>query len=105
MENNALKWLEGWFKGTCDGDREHRYGVSIGTLDNPGWFLVVDLAGTPLIAKTEPLPESFARSENDWIDFFIDHDSEGSPRFSAAGGANNLLEMIQGFHDWVGKAG
>jgi len=42
----ALSLLEKWYSAQCDGDWEHQYGVSIGTLDNPGWTLEIDLRGT-----------------------------------------------------------
>jgi hypothetical protein len=41
-----LAWLQGWYAEQCDGDWEHDESVSIGTLDNPGWRLRVNLAGT-----------------------------------------------------------
>ena len=65
MDNNALRWLEGWFKETCDGDREHAYGIIIETIDNPGWSMHVDLAGTPLVDTTTHLPPSITRSDDD----------------------------------------
>ncbi|WP_246295969.1 Imm53 family immunity protein [Streptomyces caniferus] len=30
-------WLPSWYASHCDGDREHEGGVTIKTLDNPGW--------------------------------------------------------------------
>ena len=32
-----------WYKTNCDGDWEHSYGITLQTLDNPGWHLTVDL--------------------------------------------------------------
>ena len=43
-----LTWLEGWYTRCCDGEWEHRYGVCIETLDNPGWLIRIDLTGTDL---------------------------------------------------------
>jgi Immunity protein 53 len=34
--------LQVWYLAQCDGDWEHRHGVTIGTLDNPGWSLRID---------------------------------------------------------------
>jgi immunity protein 53 of polymorphic toxin system len=45
---DLLKRLQHWYGAHCDGSWEHRYGVSIDTLDNPGWSLVVDLTDTEL---------------------------------------------------------
>ncbi|PYJ29620.1 MAG: hypothetical protein DMF24_09765 [Verrucomicrobia bacterium] len=44
--------LQRWYKAQCDGDWEHSYGVSIGTLDNPRWSLKIDLVDTPLQDKS-----------------------------------------------------
>ena len=46
-----LVWLAEWFRRHCDGDWEHQYGVSITTLDNPGWSVQIDLAETTLASK------------------------------------------------------
>ncbi|NGX42844.1 MAG: hypothetical protein K940chlam7_01132 [Chlamydiae bacterium] len=46
MDN--LDWLMQWFKSQCDGDWEHEYGITLGTLDNPGWRLSISLGQTPL---------------------------------------------------------
>ncbi len=45
---DSTEWLEQWFRSQCDEDWEHTKGVSIETLDNPGWQVTVDLAGTSL---------------------------------------------------------
>lgn len=35
--------LEDWYQSNCDGDWEHGFGVTIESLDNPGWSLTADL--------------------------------------------------------------
>ena len=40
-----LGWLERWYQAQCDGDWEHHSGVTIETLDNPGWLVKIDLRG------------------------------------------------------------
>jgi hypothetical protein len=47
---NELARLQAWYRAQCDGDWEHQHGVHIGTLDNPGWDVRIDLAGTYLEA-------------------------------------------------------
>ncbi|MBM3613721.1 MAG: rhodanese-related sulfurtransferase [Alphaproteobacteria bacterium] len=85
---DMLGWLSRWYLARCDGEWEHRHGVSIETLDNPGWLMAIDLAGTPLLgvpfARTE-----MKRGAFDWVHAWVE---EG--RFRAAGGALNLAEMI-----------
>ena len=43
-----LNWLMDWYLNNCNSDWEHSYGISIETLDNPGWSIKIDLAETPL---------------------------------------------------------
>jgi hypothetical protein len=43
-----LMWLCEWFANQCDGDWEHEFGISLETLDNPGWSLRIDLPRTAL---------------------------------------------------------
>ncbi|MBI5877380.1 MAG: immunity 53 family protein [Chloroflexi bacterium] len=45
----ALAGLQDWYRNCCDGEWEHHYGVTIQSLDNPGWLVTIDLAGTALI--------------------------------------------------------
>lgn len=48
MEDNLLEWLQDWYLQQCDGEWEHFYGVKIETLDNPGWYIEIDLNDTTL---------------------------------------------------------
>jgi len=41
-----------WYQRHCDGSWEHRYGVRLETLDNPGWLLTIDLIHTDLQGRT-----------------------------------------------------
>src|SRR5215470_10027673 len=43
-----IEQIQAWYIAQCDGDWEHQYGISIETLDNPGWRVIVDLSGTSL---------------------------------------------------------
>jgi hypothetical protein len=45
---SALERLEDWYLSQCNGDWEHGGGVTIGTLDNPGWSLSINVAETDL---------------------------------------------------------
>lgn len=42
-DSDPLKGLQDWYCSQCNGDWEHGYGVSIETLDNPGWSLKIEL--------------------------------------------------------------
>lgn len=94
---DALAALEDWFAGTCDGDWEHGWGVRISTLDNPGWSLDIDLAGTPLSGR--PLdPVRDERSEHDWVHCWIDGEV-----FKGRGGPKNLSEILLLFLRWSAR--
>jgi hypothetical protein len=43
-----LSSLIAWYKDQCDGTWEHRFGIKLETLDNPGWILKIDLVHTDL---------------------------------------------------------
>src|SRR5947209_4922842 len=47
----AIDDLRRWYAAQCDGDWEHSYGIQIGTLDNPGWRVEIDLRDTLLEDK------------------------------------------------------
>ena len=68
-EPDSLTWLHAWYAIQCDGAWEHEYGVSIETIDNPGWFLKLDLRETGVDGSTFAKREVH-RSKNDW---FIAH--------------------------------
>ena len=37
--SDALERIEAWYAARLDGDWEHRYGLSVESCDNPGWWL------------------------------------------------------------------
>jgi hypothetical protein len=92
---DQIKLLERWFTAAADGDWEHSGGITISTLDNPGWSLSValkdsQLEGRPFVAR------SVERSEHDWCVCRIEGD-----QFRGYGGPGNLHEIIGIFLDWA----
>jgi len=83
--------LQRWYVAQCDGDWEHRYGLTIETLDNPGWRLQVELVGTELEALADA-SGSIERSSTDWLVWQV-----GNGRFEAGCGACNLGEAVGAF--------
>ena len=95
MDN--FNWLINWFQKHCDGDWEHTYGISIGTLDNPGWRISISLEETELEEKIfERL--KIERSEDNWIHCFIKNKC-----FEIACGVLNFEEGISIFRKWTKK--
>ena len=91
---NILAELQTWYLSNCDGDWEHGYGVSIETLDNPGWSARINLTDTACKDKAFERIDT-ERSENDWIACWREDDD-----FHCACGPENLEEALQIFLDW-----
>ncbi len=92
----ALQRLQQWYKAQCNGDWEHSYGVSIGTLDNPGWSLKVDLTDTPLQRKSFTEIKRDYEHQTEWLTCFL---RDGV--FHGACGPEKLEEMLEIFLDWA----
>jgi hypothetical protein len=45
---NTLERLQTWYARQCNGEWEHSCGIIIQSCDNPGWWVKINLAGTPL---------------------------------------------------------
>jgi hypothetical protein len=95
MTTDILTWLQCWYHAQTDGNWEHQCGISIATIDNPGWRVVIELHGTPLANK------SFARietetSESDWMQCWVDCGA-----FHSACGSHNLTEALTIFRKWA----
>jgi hypothetical protein len=93
MESFSL--LERWYSSQCDGDWEHQYGVHIGTLDNPGWTLKIDLCGTDAEGRTLDRVK-IERAEANWIHYWVERN-----QFQARMGPQNLTEGIETFFEWL----
>ena len=99
-EDDLLTWLQGWYERHCDGDWEHSWGVTIGTLDNPWWRVEINLVETELAGRAFRRVER-DRSATDWIRCWVEDE-----RFHAAGGARNLGDVLAVFRAWAeGAAG
>jgi hypothetical protein len=93
-ESDPLRWLQEWYLRQCDGDWEHQSGIEIGTLDNPGWFIRIDLADTEL--EDQPFAEIKRDvDEQDWVDCRVRDN-----RFEGHGGPRNLEDLIEEFRRW-----
>ena len=106
MESNFAKYvkeipsstfdrLQNWYASECNEDWDHSYGITIETLDNPGWLLSIDLADTSLeyasLARTRS-----TISDSNWTVVEI---TEG--KFMGTGGATNLAQLIKLFFELV----
>ncbi len=92
---STLDELQAWYHAQCDGDWEHSYGVEIGTLDNPGWRVRIDLAGTALEGAPFEAVEDLA-PERAWYRCWVEGD-----KFQGAGGPGELARLLRVFLDWA----
>jgi hypothetical protein len=86
--------IEKWYRSHCNGDWEHQWGVSIETLDNPGWRIQIDLRQTQAEGRTSAWVK-INRSGDDWLMYRAVGD-----KFEAACGPLNLSEALQVFTSW-----
>ena len=93
--NRTLLRLQEWFRSRCDGEWEHGHGVSIGTLDNPGWSVEIDLADTPW-ENTIWDDLIFENSPNDWVNC-----SKKGAEFKGYGDGSKLEYILMHFLDLV----
>jgi len=94
--SDTLEWLMDWYSSNCDGDWEHGYGVTISTIDNPGWSLLVELEGTNMDGlQFETIEHNYVDGRS-WRRCWVKDN-----KFEGAGGPHELAAMIEVFRAWV----
>jgi hypothetical protein len=88
---DRLGELQRWYVAQCNGDWEHTYGVTIESLDNPGWRVQIDLVQTELETLADG-GNRVERSDTDWLVWQV---ADG--RFEAGCGPHNLGEALEAF--------
>jgi hypothetical protein len=96
-----IQRLQQWYQQRCDGEWEHRHGVSIQSCDNPGWWVKVDLRGTALLDKPYlPVSENAGNDKfpcgNTWLDCRVE---DGF--WQGAGDEAKLERILEAFLDWA----
>jgi hypothetical protein len=95
--------LQQWYHSQCNGVWEHSWGVKIGTLDNPGWSIEINLRDTTLAGKafqehSYGVGKNAEPSGDEWLVCKV----EGEV-FKGFGGPFKLEGMVEGFLDWAQK--
>ena len=98
---NNLERLQMWYASQCDGEWEQHHGITIESLDNPGWGMKIDLKGTPIEGKsfqtvTKNLTDAGQPEDKEWMKCFV---KEG--QFKGAGDFLRLDDMLATFLDWA----
>ena len=102
--SSLLAKLADWHSRHCDGEREHWYGITIQTTDNPGWWVKIDLTGTPLagqsFGRVAEAVDEFGRPAADrWL-----HCQMSTSAWHGAGDDTRLEEILSRFLAWADKA-
>ena len=96
----TLTDLSAWFQQQCNGDWEHTFRVSLQSTENPGWWIKIDLRGTPLEHKSfaPVLRGDFASGDPQppWL-----HCRVMDGVFHGAGDAQQLDVILQTFLAWA----
>ncbi|CAL79875.1 hypothetical protein BRADO6232 [Bradyrhizobium sp. ORS 278] len=95
-QREPLKALQAWYASHCDGEWEHRYGIRIGTLDNPGWILRIDLSSTELAERPFTDVKVQGDDDDDWC-----HCRVRDGVFEAFCGPHHLEDVISIFLAWA----
>ena len=96
---DPIEFLQHWYRAQVNGEWEHARGVTIETLDNPGWRVTIDLVETTL----EGVPMASVRREKsaqDWLVCEVERD-----RFLGNGDSRKLLPILQVFQSWAEESG
>jgi hypothetical protein len=92
---NTLEELQKWYASNCDGEWEEECGVTIETLDNPGWSVTIDLFETNLEGK------EFSHLKDDvsgdsWIECRVEDN-----KFIGFGDPERLEQILKVFIEWL----
>jgi hypothetical protein len=94
-----IQWLQQWYSDNCNGEWEHSYGIAIGTINNPGWAVSIDLTNTKLQGVT--LTDDFYEiSPSDWMGYSIANNV-----FEGVGDPSKLEKIIEVFKGIVEQQG
>ena len=92
---SVLTEIQEWYASNCDGEWEPEYGLEIGTMDNPGWSVTIDLYETNLEGKEFQRIKNH-QSEESWIECWVEEN-----KFRSFGDPGRLEEILRSFLDWA----
>ena len=95
MPRNHLEWLDEWYRHQCNGEWEHKQGMRLRMLDDPGWQLTIQLEGTSA-KNTRPQRLRMETRGGGWLACSI-----GAERFEGSGDPRKLEQIIGVFRRWV----
>lgn len=94
-QSDLLSRLNDWYVSQCDGDWEHQCGITIESLDNPGWRMRIDLTGTPEQHRRDFVDQRDIDDNRKWMVLKKDGNV-----FEGAGAPARLDAIVTGFLKW-----
>ncbi len=92
---HPVEFLQAWYQTQSNGHWEQSHGITIESLDNPGWLVTIDLDGTPLENQAMPTV-ALDVSKRDWLFCEVNRN-----RFRGEGDPGKLLPIIRIFQTWA----
>ena len=97
---DLLARLQSWYLTNCDGVWEHRNGIHIETLDNPGWLVKIKLGGRlkrrPFAEIADGIGEGGYPLQSHWL-----HCSVRDGVWEGAADGEQLNRLLALFLSWV----
>ena len=95
---SPVEFLQAWYRAQSNGHWERSHGITIESLNNPGWLVTIDLDGTALENRTMP---AVARetSQRDWMVCEVDRN-----QFRGQGDPEKLVSILEIFQAWAESA-
>jgi hypothetical protein len=94
--SDALARLQSWYARQCDAEWEHGCGISICTVDNPGWSVRIAVVGTS--AEGVPIPTyrsaDYDENDADWVECRL---SDDGTEYWGVGDQHKLTLIIDYF--------
>ena len=94
---HPVEFLQSWYQAQANGEWERARGVTIETLETPGWMVTVDLAGTVLDGRTMVAVQR-ERSAQDWLLCEVEE-----KQFRGQGDSQKLLTILEIFQRWASE--
>jgi len=91
-----------WYAQHCNDDWEHQFGISIESLDNPGWMLEVNLADTSL-SQAALMEDGIIGDGPHWMQISVADDPAKGRVFRGACGPLQLAELVDAFLSWAAR--
>jgi hypothetical protein len=97
MAITILQWLQRFYQEQANGDWEHTYGIKIETVDNPGWWICIDLADTDY-ADLHDISLTETVTDSDWYFYRF-----ANKQFTASGDLSKLEFLLCKFREQIEK--